>query len=151
MSTSLFRLYKQAFEKPEGFFFRQIRNGKITKQKRGKSFFYDLPKRVATFLQLDHPEKYTCHAVRRTATTWRAERGASTSVIQKFGGWKSSGVAQEYIDNSETMRQTIAAKFQNEGGEIKPKAIQSIATSSGITFNAEKVIIKNIWNSENKS
>jgi cyclophilin family peptidyl-prolyl cis-trans isomerase len=135
--------------------FRQIRNSKITKQKRGKTFFYELPKRVATFLNLANPEKYTGHAIRRTATTWLAERGASTSMIQKFGGWKSASVAQEYIDNSDTMRQTIASKFQNTTkAEVEVTSIpnqQNVATSTGIIFNgikADKVIIKNFWNSE---
>jgi integrase len=145
-----FRLYKEAFDKTEGYLFRQIKNGKITKQKRGKSFFYDLPKRVATFLKLENPEAYTGHAIRRTATTWLAERGASTNIIQKFGGWKSASVAQEYIDDSDMMRKTIAEKFQNKTSSAsKPKEITESMKMSGITFHAEKIIIENIWNSGN--
>jgi integrase len=161
-----YQSYKKVFEKPEGYVFRRISNGKITKQKRGKTFFYELPKRIATFLKLEHPEKYTGHAIRRTATTWLAEQGASASIIQKFGGWKSSSVAQEYIDDSDNIRQTIAMKLQGENpqaakaqqeshAEIASKSTSGVMSglirASGITINSEKVIIKNIWNSETAS
>lgn len=156
-------LYKKEFDVPEGFVFRQIKNGKITKQKRGKTYFYELPKRIATFLKLEAPEKYTGHAIRRTATTWLAERGASSSVIQNFGGWKSSSIAQEYIDDSDSIRTTIAEKIQlhpraelnaqqrsgktEESAETKVLP-HNIGRGAGIIINSEKVIIKNIWNTD---
>jgi hypothetical protein len=122
------------------------------------------------FLKLKKPEAYTGHAIRRTATTWLAERGASSSIIQKFGGWKSSSVAQEYIDNTDSIRQTIAEKISgiDQKSSTTASADIGIATNAAVLteanvqvksnlvsresiwhINAEKVVIKNIWNSEN--
>lgn len=136
-----YHLYKKEFPKPEGYVFHQIRNGKYTKQKRGKTFFYELPKRVAAFLKLPDIDKYTGHALRRTATTWLAERGASTNIIQKFGGWKSSSVAQEYIDNTDSMRQDIAATIQNQEINLKTTSKNNqLNQMAGITINSDKIL-----------
>jgi integrase len=130
----LFKLYRELVPKHEGALFRQVRKGKVTQQKRGKSFFYDLPKRIALFLRLDAPEKYTGHAIRRTATTWLAERGASTAIIQKFGGWKSTSVAQGYIDDSDKLRAEIAEKIDRP--ETKAITLSAAPQSSGISFTS---------------
>lgn len=138
-----FRRYRDAFHiKQEGPLFRQVRSGKVTQQKRGKTFFYDLPKRVAEYLRLDDKEKYTGHAIRRTATTWLAERGASTNIIQKFGGWKSASVAQGYIDDSDKMRSAIATTIQSDGAQaIQLTAAQNIAQASTFSFTGCTVTI----------
>jgi integrase len=145
------RKYKQAFSKIDGPLFRQIKNDKVTAQKRGKGYFYELPKRIAEFLQLENTEKYTGHAIRRTATTWLAERGVTATVLQKFGGWKSSSVAQEYVDDTDTIRKTIADAMQNESvSQVTLNNSTEKSLTSGITINAKKVIIKNSFNTHNK-
>ena len=80
-----------------------------------------LPRRIATYLNLENVEKYTGHAIRRTSTTWLAENGASTTLIQNFGGWKSASVAQEYIDKSDAMKIEISKKLllPNQAQEVQ--------------------------------
>lgn len=138
-----FQRYCQEFHNEKGkAIFRQVRNGKVTAQKRGKTFFYELPRRVAHFLRLEDKDKYTGHTIRRTATTWLAERGASTNVIQKFGGWKSASVAQGYIDDSDKMKTTIAQTIQESGNKaITLTTAQTVAQASTFSFTGCTVTI----------
>ena len=79
-------------------FFHQIRNKKATKQNLGRSFFNNLCKSVAKFLNLDEWESYTSHGIRRTSATWVADSGATKVEMKRHFRWKSETVADEYVD-----------------------------------------------------
>lgn len=81
-------------------FFVSYRNGKCTTQNIGINTFGAMPQRVATYLKLDQPKTYTGHSFRRTSTTLLADSGADLLTIKRHGGWKSSSVAEGYIENS---------------------------------------------------
>ena len=86
-----------------------------------------------------------------TATTWLAERGVTATVLQKFGGWKSSSVAQEYVDDTDNIRKTIADAMQNDSvSQVTLNNSTEKSLTSGITIHAKKVIIKNSFNTHNK-
>ncbi|KAK4874768.1 hypothetical protein RN001_014128 [Aquatica leii] len=78
-----------------------------------------MPKSIATFLNLPNPENYTGHCFRRSSVSELANRGGNLITIRKHGGWKSSAVAEGYIDV------TIAKKF-----EVAQKLSQHFATST---------------------
>lgn len=108
----------------------------------------NLPRRIATYLELSDVDKYTGHAIRRTSTTWLAENGASTTLIQNFGGWKSASVAQEYIDKSDAMKLEISKKLAqtNQVSEMKPPPVDvhpSIPSFLSITNSTVNVVINN--------
>lgn len=81
-------------------FFLDYRNGKCTKQVIGKNKFGTMPKLIAEFLGLEDPHLYTGHSFRRTSATLLANSGADLLTLKRHGGWKSSSVAEGYIEES---------------------------------------------------
>lgn len=57
---------------------------------------------IAKILKLDNPETYTGHCFRRTAATFAADGGATTSAMKRHFGWKSENTAMKYINHSES-------------------------------------------------
>lgn len=80
--------------------FLNYQKGKCTKQVIGINKIGGTPKEIATFLKLENPEKYTGHSFRRTSATVLSNAGADITTLKKHGGWKSTTVAEGYIDES---------------------------------------------------
>jgi lambda repressor-like predicted transcriptional regulator len=57
-----------------------------------------ISKEIASFLRLPNPELYTGHCFRRSSATHLANHGGSLLTIKRHGGWKSSTVAESYVD-----------------------------------------------------
>ncbi|KAJ8913974.1 hypothetical protein NQ315_008966 [Exocentrus adspersus] len=58
------------------------------------------PRKIAEFLKLDHSERYTGHCFRRTSSTLLANAGADVTILKRHGGWKSTFVAEKYVEES---------------------------------------------------
>ena len=96
-------------------FFLNYRNGKCTKQVVGKNTLGDIPKKIATYLKLPNPELYTGHSFRRSSATLLANSGEGIIGIKQLGGWASSTVAEQYIEESVSNKIRLAEKvFGNE-------------------------------------
>lgn len=116
--------------KTSGRFFRKLSSDgtKTTMQVLGKTFFQQLPKRIATYLNLKESDKYTGHCMRRTAATLLAESGGSLLALKLLGNWKSDSVAQSYVCNSERMKRTISNMLTENPSnheENLPKTVKS--------------------------
>lgn len=74
------------------------------------------PTEIAKYLNLANPSLYTGHTFRRTSATLVAEEGASLVQIKRLGGWKSTSVAEGYIDNTNRSRRQIANLISNDTG-----------------------------------
>lgn len=81
-------------------FFLNYKNGKCTKQCIGVHKFGNVAKNVAKYLDLPIPDEYTGHCFRRSSATMLADAGADMLALKRLGGWKSSSVAEGYVDNS---------------------------------------------------
>lgn len=81
-------------------FFLNYQNGKCYKQVIGKNKISGMPKQIATYLNLSNCEQYTGHCYRRTSATLLADSGANMTTLKRHGGWKSSTVAEGYIEDS---------------------------------------------------
>lgn len=81
-------------------FFLNYQNGKCTRQVIGKNKLSNMPKEIATYLNLPNPEQYTGHCFRRTSATLLADSGANITTLKRHGGWRSDQVAEGYIENS---------------------------------------------------
>lgn len=85
---------------PHNRFFLQYKNGACKIQPVGKNTFGGIPKTIATYLQLSEPERYTGHSFRRTSATLLADSGADITSIKRHGGWRSTSVAEGYLEDS---------------------------------------------------
>uniref|UniRef100_V5I8P7 Tyr recombinase domain-containing protein n=1 Tax=Anoplophora glabripennis TaxID=217634 RepID=V5I8P7_ANOGL len=85
-----------------------------------------LPNVVARFLDLTDSNLYTGHGLRRASATLLANAGGDITTLKRHGGWKSSTVAEGYIEESISSKIDIAKKIQ---GVQTPEA----STSKGAT------------------
>ncbi|KAF2905537.1 hypothetical protein ILUMI_00641 [Ignelater luminosus] len=67
-----------------------------------------IPKKIAKYLKLEHPERYTGHCFRRTSATLLANAGGDITLIKRHGGWKSSTVADKYVEDSIEGKKKVA-------------------------------------------
>lgn len=92
-------------------FFFKYTNGKGFKQAVGIHQFGKMPQIVATFLKLPDAKQYTGHCFRRSSATILVDNGADLTCLKRFGGWKSSTVAEGYIDESIINKIEVAHKI----------------------------------------
>jgi integrase len=79
-------------------FFLTFRQGKCVNSPIGINTMGKISKEIASFLRLPNPELYTGHCFRRSSATHLANHGGSLLTIKRHGGWKSSTVAESYVD-----------------------------------------------------
>lgn len=92
------------------FFFNFQRN-KCLRQVIGKNKFANMPRQIASYLNLPNIDQYTGHCFRRTSATLLADSGASISTLKRHGGWKSSTVAEGYVEDSIENKTKITSKI----------------------------------------
>lgn len=152
---------------PHGRFFVFFKNGKCTTQPVGINTFGAMPKKIACFLCLNEPEKYTGHAFRRTSASLLADSGADLLMVKRHGGWKSSSVAEGYIDTSKGNKKIVAqhilgSRIAEEACQpecepnrstaqsitVRPSLLSSSSSSSaaGIVLKKCKKCVINIYN-----
>jgi integrase len=110
-------------------FFVGYRLGKCIAHPVGINTIGGAPKQIATFLGLKNPEEYTGHAFRRSSATLLAESGADTSILKRLGGWKSTNVAEGYVDasiqNKKKIAQMILGKDNTTSKALSFKKIEN--------------------------
>jgi integrase len=109
-------------------FFVGYRKGKCIRQPVGINTFGSMPKAIATFLKLPHPELYTGHCFRRSSTSMLADSGADLLTVKRHGGWKSNSVAEGYIDTSKENKKNVAKK-NFRCGTFHQRQLQHLAPS----------------------
>ncbi|CAD6208543.1 GSCOCG00010538001-RA-CDS, partial [Cotesia congregata] len=67
-------------------FFFAYHSGKGKGQIIGKNKISEVPRKVAEYLELEHPEAYTGHCFRRTAATLLANSSANLTAVKQLGG-----------------------------------------------------------------
>lgn len=121
--------YKQIVEKYQSLrpshmtsnrFFIRYYNGKCCKQVMGKNRISSMPLEIAVYLKLPDCNLYTGHCFRRTSATLLADSGADLTVLKRHGGWKSSSVAEGYIEDSIQNKEKTSTRIV-ENIKLKPK------------------------------
>jgi len=59
-----------------------------------------IPRNMAEMVEIDHPEQFHSHSLRRTGATLLAMAGRSEEDIMSMGNWTSSSAAKRYIEDS---------------------------------------------------
>ncbi|XP_026331776.1 hemicentin-1-like [Hyposmocoma kahamanoa] len=70
-----------------------------------------MPKEIAKFLNLPDPDLYTGHSFRRTSATLLADSGADLLTLKRHGGWRSSTVAESYVEDSVRNKSNICTQI----------------------------------------
>ncbi|KAH0812075.1 hypothetical protein GEV33_010716 [Tenebrio molitor] len=73
------------------------------------------PSKIAAYLKLEDPKTYTGHCFRRSSATLLAAGGGDLVSLKRHGGWRSSTVAEGYIEDCVEERIKIARKFPTGG------------------------------------
>ncbi|XP_031359311.1 uncharacterized protein LOC116182891 [Photinus pyralis] len=79
-------------------FFVTYRSGRCITTSIGINTMGKTPRKIAEFLQLANPAQYTGHCFRRSSVSHLANSGSDLVTIKRHGGWKSSAVAEGYIE-----------------------------------------------------
>ena len=119
--------------RPPGFaspqFFYQFHSGKGACQPVGINTIGKVPSDIAKFLGLEDFSDYTGHSFRRSSASWLADSGADKDTIMHYGGWKSSTVAEGYVETSVESKKQIAGQILGEQNEPLNK-VQKITHES---------------------
>lgn len=132
------------------------KNGKCVNNPVGIHKIRGIPCEAAKFLGKTDPQLYTGHALRRTGATILADSGATLVQLKQHGGWKSSTVAEGYVDQSNSTKMDAANRIlksdiknlQNNSNFEKQVAIQGCSDCS-ISINIQwrsKVIVASNFN-----
>lgn len=121
-----------------------------------------IPKQIAEYLGLPDAKLYTGHCFRRSSATILVDAGGDLLELKRHGGWRSSTVAEGYVDDSINNKTATSSKIScaininNEAAKSKNNnhASVSYATSSNATnvtdptlvFNNCSVTINNYYN-----
>jgi hypothetical protein len=92
-------------------FFLKCYNNKCTVQPVGINTFGKMPCEIAELLKLPEPKLFTGHCFRRSGASLLADSGDNLMTIKRFRGWKSSNVAESYIDDSVGNKNQIACNI----------------------------------------
>ncbi|XP_031348033.1 uncharacterized protein LOC116174283 [Photinus pyralis] len=85
--------------------------GKCVGQNVGHHTIGSIPSKIASFLNLPDVKEYTGHCFRRTSTTLLVDSGADILTLKRHGGWKSSCVAEGYLEDSIQTKISVAKKI----------------------------------------
>jgi Phage integrase family. len=112
---NLYRKYATLRPKDITFdrFFIKYQNGHCHRVVMGIHKISKVPKDVASFLRLPNPHEYTGHCLRRTSATILVDNGGDITTLKRHGGWKSTSVAEGYIEDSVNNKKQIAMKILN--------------------------------------
>ncbi|XP_074034359.1 uncharacterized protein [Leptinotarsa decemlineata] len=94
-----------------------LRQNKCTSQPIGKNMFGKIPSKMAMYLGLPNSSSYTGHCLRRTSATALANAGATMTNLKRHGGWKSSTVAEGYLEDSIELRNKTARMLSTLSSE----------------------------------
>lgn len=133
-------------------FFVNYQKGKCTKQPIGINKFGNLASVVATFLKLPDPACYTGHCLRRSSATILVDSGADITALKRHGGWRSTTVAEGYIDHSLNNKIETGNKIFNT---VQRSDVQDTAENNNIpiaestSFNCDENKTRSTFNLNN--
>ena len=110
-------------------FFLSYKKGKCSQQPVGKNLFGQFPKKIARFLNLPDSNLYTGHCFRRTSASLLADSGVNIDQLKRHGGWKSSAVAEGYVERSLNNKKQVSDQIFGQGISVQ-KEMSSMSIST---------------------
>lgn len=129
-------------------FFVSCRKDKCTVQRIGINTFGDMGKKVAVFLKLPEPTLYTGHAFRRSSATLLADSGADLALLKRHGSWKSTSVAERYVEDSLASKNKIARMIHGTDTDTTNPPLKNVnfGQSSMGTVSSGGIRFENLQN-----
>lgn len=110
--------------------FLRYENGKCSNQNVGMNTFGNMPKLIAKYLNLQDANLYTGHCFRRSSATLLADAGGDIVDLKRHGGWKSSSVAEGYLDDSIQNKVEVSRKILGQNNMEIKKSSYAIGNAS---------------------
>ncbi len=123
--------------------FVQWRNGKLHNQAIGYHSISKFPHKIAAFLKLPKIETFTGHAFRRTSATLLVDNGADLLQLKRLGGWKSSTVAEGYIEASLENKSKTALMLSSTSKGIQLSSASTSTSHAETHPQAQEIIVPN--------
>ena len=98
-------------QSPHKSFFIFYRNGRCSTQPVGIHTLSKIPCKIAEYLKLPNSKEYTGHALRRTSASLLADTGSDILTLKQHGGWKSSTVAEGYVETLLKKKKEISSRI----------------------------------------
>lgn len=125
--------------------FVRYQGGKCTAQHVGHHTIGTMPFKIATYLKLSNAKEYTGHAFRRSSATLLANSGADILALKRHGGWKSSSIAEGYVEDCLNNKINITKKLFNTNDMAGLSTMTITPNESTCTETAEvPSLIENI-------
>lgn len=102
-------------------------NGKCSTQNVGHHTIGAIPSKIAIYLNLPNTQNYTGHCYRRTSATLLADTGADILTLKRHGGWKSTSVAEGYVEDSIQNKISVAKKILDTNVSVTRLETESFA------------------------
>lgn len=93
--------------------------GKCINQVVGKNTISKVPQKIAEYLKLPNAEHYTGHSFRRTSATLLVNAGGDILALKQHGGWKSTNIAEGYVEQSYAKKRKISDQIM--GNNVEPE------------------------------
>ena len=125
-----------------GNFFRKMSCKGNPCQNIGENTLRSYGLHIATFLNLQCPERFTGHTYRRTGATILAEvKDITFMQLKKAGGWNSDKIVEEYVEDSKLSKSTIASAISSDACVLgtTPSAAVDMSGTDNIATVAENV------------
>ncbi|XP_051153688.1 uncharacterized protein LOC127276972 [Leptopilina boulardi] len=115
----------------------------------GRHKIGEVPEKIASYLSLPNPKRYTGHCFRRTSATLLSDSGANMQMIKQLGRWRSDMIAQGYIENSMHNRQLIYDDIiQKDTSALSKPSTSTLVT---IQYNTKWIYRKWFYYCKSKS
>lgn len=128
--------------------FYTYHHGKCVNIPVGINTIGKIPCNIAQFLKLENHGMYTGHCFRRTSATLLANKGGDLLTIKRHGGWKSSAVAESYVEESvcnkihvaETLTQPQLSTILHPDVNASPVMMEVQASTSQVSQASQLMV-----------
>ncbi|KAJ8975260.1 hypothetical protein NQ317_012476, partial [Molorchus minor] len=130
--------------------FLYYKAGKRSSQPVGKNTMGEIwcPSVVVSYLKLPDVACYTGHCLRRSSATLLADAGVDITTIKRHAGWKSTTVAEGYVENSIENKTKIANQVlvgTTTSAITKTVNVSENVVLYGVYINALNAVFMKMW------
>ncbi|KAJ8684953.1 hypothetical protein QAD02_020746 [Eretmocerus hayati] len=93
--------------------FLTFRHGSFINEAAGERTIASVPRKVAEYLGLPEPHRYTSHSIRRSSATAYAGTGCIDIELMRHGRWRNIKCASGYVEDTKYSKRKIAHLISN--------------------------------------